>query len=380
MQRDIENLLNQIYQTNSKVVITAAGGGASAIAWIQSVPGSSRTFLKGLVPYHPDTLEAALGSTPDQSVSDEVALLLAERAQEEAVGLVGRQGRVLGIGCTATLATDRPKRGEHRGHIAVTDGNKATIHSLQLQKGLRTRAEEEEIVSRILIKTLAEASGVQPRLETGIDDGERINTTVLPPIPDWDAFMRGSEPALTIPKEGDPFIGTPETKGLLSGSFNPVHRGHIGMVDVATHSLGEDVVYEMPVVNADKPALSELQMRLRVVQFSGWATLVLTKAPTFAEKADTFPDTAFVVGIDTARRIVEPRFYGGTEDGVRQALEKFRDRGCYFLVAGRQEGDNFATLEDMAIPAGLEDLFEIIPESAFRADVSSSELRRGTAD
>ena len=63
MQRDIENVLKQIYQTNSKVVITAAGGGASAIAWIQSVPGSSRTFLKGLVPYHPDTLEAARAAT-----------------------------------------------------------------------------------------------------------------------------------------------------------------------------------------------------------------------------------------------------------------------------------------------------------------------------
>ena len=379
METDVETLLNQIYQTNAKAVITTAGGGASAIAWIQSVPGSSRTFLKGAVPYHPDTLETSLGFQPDQSVSEEVALVLAEQSYNEAYSLTKSDTNSIGIGCTATLATDRPKRGEHRCHVAVMTAHRAEVHTLVLAKDLRNRSEEETIVSRLVTKTLAEGAGLQPHLSLLIDDGERLATKILEPISGWDEFVNGDDPVLAIPTNGDTFTGVPPVRGVLSGSFNPLHQGHIGMANIGHQILNEDVVYELPIINADKPALTELQIRLRASQFAGWATLILTKAPTFSEKAGILPQSTFIVGIDTVSRIVEPRFYGGTLEGLNKALSEFQEQGCHFLVAGRQDGNDFITLSDVNIPVFAQDLFEQIPEESFRSDLSSTQIRRGAS-
>jgi len=376
METDVKNLLKQVYQTDTKAVITAAGGGASAIAWIQSIPGSSRTFLKGAVPYHPDTLKASLGFEPDQSVSEEVALVLAEQSYKEASTLTKSDPKSIGIGCTATLATDRQKRGEHRCHIAIMTARNAEVHTLILAKNLRDRSEEEAIVSRLVIKTLAEGAGLDTRLNLLIDDGERLATKTLKPISGWDQFVNSDDLSLTISSEGNTLPGIPPAKGILSGSFNPLHEGHIGMANMGEQILSGDVAYELPIINADKPTLTELQVRLRISQFAGWATVILTKTPTFSEKATILPQCTFIVGVDTASRIVEPRFYGGTQEGLNKALSEFQEQGCHFLVAGRKDGSNFITLSDVNIPDSAQDLFEQIPEEQFRSDLSSTQIRR----
>ena len=57
------------------------------------------------------------------------------------------------------------------------------------------------------------------------------------------------------------------------------------------------------------------------------------------------------------------------------ALESIRRQGGRFLVAGRVDGGKFRTLDDITLPRGFEDMFDAIPESAFREDVSSTGLR-----
>ncbi|MCH7989649.1 MAG: hypothetical protein IID46_10955, partial [Planctomycetes bacterium] len=104
--------------------------------------------------------------------------------------------------------------------------------------------------------------------------------------------------------------------------------------------------------------------------------LALTNAPTFAQKAEFLQGVTFVVGFDTAERIVQPRFYGGETELMRQALQRIRNAKCRFLVAGRLQREKFLTLRDVSIPAEFEDLFEELPESAFRQDVSSTDHRR----
>jgi hypothetical protein len=88
----------------------------------------------------------------------------------------------------------------------------------------------------------------------------------------------------------------------------------------------------------------------------------------------------FVVGADTAARIVHPRYYAASTAALRAALERIRHSGCRFLVCGREDAaGRFVHCADLALPEGSQDLFEAIPESVFRLAVSSTALRAGRA-
>jgi len=134
------------------------------------------------------------------------------------------------------------------------------------------------------------------------------------------------------------------------------------------------VAFELAVANADKPTIELAEAHRRAAQFAGRAPLLLTRAARFHEKAALLPGTVFVLGVDTAARVLEPRFYpdAGGFDGAMDAL---RAAGGRFLVAARRIEAGFLTLDDLRLPPRHADLFEALPADAFRADVSSTEIR-----
>ncbi|GAB4145267.1 MAG: hypothetical protein Tsb009_17350 [Planctomycetaceae bacterium] len=162
--------------------------------------------------------------------------------------------------------------------------------------------------------------------------------------------------------------------GILSGSFYPLHHGHLKLRDAAEKFLRLPVHFELPIINADKPALDYISIDEQRRQFSEH-TVAASNAPTFAEKAEFFPGRVFVVGVDTAERIVDARFYGNNPRQMQEALSRVEQLGCRFLVAGRKLEREVQTLCDVAIPARFEKLFVELPLSLFRQDVSSSEYR-----
>jgi nicotinic acid mononucleotide adenylyltransferase len=166
-----------------------------------------------------------------------------------------------------------------------------------------------------------------------------------------------------------------EGVALLPGSFNPLHHGHEELARVASKVSGLEVLFELSVVNVDKPPLTHLEAEQRVAQFAGRWRVLLTRAPRFVEKARLFPRSVFVIGVDTAIRLVQPRYYEDSEASMHAALEEMRELGARFLVAGRAADGSFQTLDDAPPPAPYASMFESIAESLFRADVSSTDLR-----
>ncbi len=195
-------------------------------------------------------------------------------------------------------------------------------------------------------------------------------------------LLSGRIATLTIAPDGTQRADDPPQGLILSGAFNPLHIGHEGMAAAAARLTGLPVAFELAVVNADKGVLEPEEITRRAAQFAGRHTLVLSRAPLFVEKAALYPGRRFVVGYDTAARLIAPRYYGG-EAAMHAALEEIRAAGCSFLVAGRLVEGQFHTLADLPVPPNLADLFTPIPESLFRADISSTELRaraRGRAE
>ena len=384
MADDIKHLVTQIHNSPEMAIIAVSGAGAEALAWLLGVPGASRTVLEAIVPYSQGSMAEFLEHEPaGQYVSPETARAMAESAYRKALRLRRGDEPVVGLACTATIATDRPKRGDHRCCIATWDNKSVTIYNLKLAKGQRDRPGEEDVVSRIVLRALAEAFGIETVLPLGLLDTERLDvqrTERANPLQRLlDSVDKGYNEGVrtvTVYPDGRMVEDEPLQAAVMPGSFNPMHEGHERLAQVASETLGgREVVFELAVVNVDKPPLKESEVRHRLRQFEGRWRAVLTRASRFYEKASLLPDCTFVIGWDTAIRLVDPRYYGDNEGAVLSALSDIRAAGCRFLVAGRTQQGVFHTLADIAMPSGFDDIFETIPESRFRADISSTELR-----
>jgi hypothetical protein len=368
-------LIEAIHQGPTRYVLAMTGGGASAVGLLLSVPGGSRTVLEASVPYDERALADFLGRRPEQFCSQATSGDMAARALARARWLLPGEA-VAGVGCTAGLATDRPKRGAHRFHVTVQRGGNSAGYSLTLTKGARDREGEEAVLAAVLLNALAEASGVAERLSVLLLPGEEVVVERLPAADPLSAFLRGEVPTVCVSVDGRLQAGGPPPAVLLPGAFNPIHEGHRGMRAAAARLAGGAAAYELSVANVDKPDLTAEEVRRRLAQFTWQAPVCLTRAPTFAEKAALFPGAAFAVGADTAARIVSPRYYHDSEERMTEALASIRRQGCRFLVAGRADREGrFLTLADIPIPAAHRDLFGAIPEDQFRLDLSSTQLR-----
>jgi hypothetical protein len=374
MEPATRGLIEAIHQGPTRYVLALTGGGASAAGLLLTVPGGSRTVLKVSVPYDERALADFLGHRPEQFCSLATSAAMASVALGRARWLAPGEG-VAGVGCTASLATDRPKRGDHRFHITVRSGGESADYSLTLSKGARDREGEEAVLAAALLNALAEASHVNERLALPLLPGEELRMERAPTGDALSAFLRGEIPWVCAETDGRLHAGAPRPAVLLPGAFNPVHEGHRGMRAAAARLAGGPAAYELSVTNVDKPALTAEEVRRRIAQFTWHAPLWLTRAPTFVEKAVLLPGVAFAVGADTAARIVSPRYYADSEERMAEALESIRRQGCRFLVAGRADGGRFLTLAEIPVPAAHCDLFSAIPAEVFRLDLSSTQLR-----
>jgi nicotinic acid mononucleotide adenylyltransferase len=250
-------------------------------------------------------------------------------------------------------------------------------YALTLNKGQRTRQEEEVLVSQLILRAIAGVCGINDLPPLDLGETEELAQDCEPV--DWLARVQaGDVPWVAVSPDSRARPGqTWPNIALLSGAFNPLHYGHRQLVQVAADRLGQDVVFELPLVNADKGPLDLDDAHHRVTQFSDWATVLLTRVPLFNQKAQFFPNSTFVIGADTAKRLWQPRFYHNDPLEMYAAFNTIRGNGCKFLVASRLDNDELLTLSDLDIPDGYQDLFTEISPDEFRIDISSSAIRAG---
>ena len=170
-----------------------------------------------------------------------------------------------------------------------------------------------------------------------------------------------------------------ETRTILSGSFNPIHSAHIELVHIASKIVKKPILFELSIKNQEstKGLLEKDELAKRILQFKNIGDLAITNLPTFEEKSFFFKNSVFVVGYDTAMRILDTNYYSDRlEKSIIKILSAIKKNNCSFIVAGRLHLDQFRTLKDLKIPKGFESMFKEIDQKKFRSDQSSTEIRK----
>jgi len=177
-QTSAQELAQKFHSVSGRGCIVVTGSGIQAISDLFSEPGASRTILEAQVPYSRKALTEFVGEPTDQHVSAHEAQLMARAALKRAEHLAeGDSGDLplFGVGCTAAVATDRVRRGEDRAHIAWATHEGSGGGSIWFDKQARSRADEDAIVSAIVLNSISEALGIEERLEFDVLETERFD-------------------------------------------------------------------------------------------------------------------------------------------------------------------------------------------------------------
>ena len=390
------NLIHAIHASPLQLVIAVTGGGSLAISDLLTEPGASQTVLEAIVPYGEAALGEFLEHQPEQCCSEKTARRMAMAAFQ-----VGRSCcrlesgclpiHLLGVGCTCSLASDRPKRGEHRVHWSVQSAAQTLAASVVFEKGVRSRLEEERLVADLLIETIAAYAGttddLASQLRCHLQSGETVALQIAAAPDAIRDVLFGNQASCCVVPHAWPLV-SPDDENVLPqflfpGSFAPMHRGHRCMFELVRKKFGRDVqiALEIAVHNVDKPPLDYIDVQNRIASIAKTPGIAdvpvwLTRYPRFADKSNFFRGVTFIVGTDTLKRIALHHYYCDALTSTDAVVDRLIANGCRFLCFARKNADGkLETAETLNLPVALRQIVDFVPASEFCDDISSTQLR-----
>jgi len=361
---------DKLKEANVSLHVIATGGGAGLQQQLWEVPGSSAYLSGASFPYAMEETEELLGFKPESFCSREAAIDLASVAYMKAFRFGGKNP--VGLALTASVASEREHRGEHRVFACVITNEQVRTCKYVLKKGVGSH-------QRHLDGALCDDLGFFMLLDTlGLNQSD-FN---LPPYED--AAVQAYERFFAHPffaANGKRFAGisNAENYALMPGSFNPPHEGHFGLADSFKNTYGKNVVFEIGTNPPHKKAPTVQELLQRAKMLKGRDTFFSVDMPMYIEKTRAYPGTPLIMGADTLLRILDPKW--GVD--ARMMFNEMASYNTKIYVAQRMVDGKFIGWSDInnaigALPE-LDNFDEIINKVLFnlpgRWDISSTELR-----
>ncbi len=367
-------IYDAIHNSPTKFAMILAGGGFGVLGTISKFGGSSASVIDAYVTQDVQKTQEILGGKVDKLVSAEVARKLAALSYKNASHMCDVP---LGIASTCVLQrvpSERPGR-LHGYYVSIQTPDEMIEYTLEYIgdeyfDGLspeRIREVEEQIAERMILNAILEGSGLDYRVSlfmksdyadnVNVDLDEKVvvrRSTIQNKLPGIINYLRtdynpGNEPVYVVNVGRNGFSATVvdditeidefrmNNCTLFSGSFNPIHKGHLDTFKAHKESTAfkvyKDVVgylpaiFEMSLANVDKAPvdLINLQERLAYMHdvisndpdMPDRVSILLTQSPKFEDKLNLFKNSdyrvGFLVGYDTYERLFDQKYYRSPE-------------------------------------------------------------------
>lgn len=353
--------------------------------------GGSATIIGGTIPYSTSITKKTMGGTPDKIVDEPVARILAMSAFQTAKEHRDSDADpIFGVGGTSVLQKT-PEEREGRTHVIYaalqTDTKTVSVtlnippeHPVRQSDPYYVRKTEEHLNAIMMLNLIAEGCGIKDRIVLPNDLDQivvRRESSLSHYLIPW--LLTSKVPAMCFDcssSNGVVPASVMPAPVLMPGSYRPFHNGHQEMLQKAKEITG-GCHLELSIANADKPwvDLLSLEERLNTIADTNENSVHvwITTEPIFLRKAAIFPGSTFAVGVDTAKRIVDPH-YGLP---LEQIVSGFKNTRTSFLVYPRIDGGVLENNLD-CLPKEFASICTLV--EGFRNDNSSTKMRTKTKE